>query len=165
MEVNPKLLAKLRKMLRSKNRHERAEAAIALGQSGVSELLPEVEELIKEKNGVVSVAGMYASWLLAGRGIDVKRLIDIVLDGEEEEVQMVVQIVSSIGEPLVDEMSHCLGGSEAEATIALKLLDEIGGTKARKVVEGFQAVSPEATRLKEKLLAEWDEGNNDDDRG
>jgi hypothetical protein len=163
--MNPKLLAELRKMLRSKNRHERAEAAIALGQSGVIELLPEVEELIKEEEGVVAVAGMYASWQLAGRGIDVKRLIDIVLGGEEEEVQMVVQVVSSIGEPLVEEMSHCLGGAEAEAMIALELLDEIGGTKARRVVEEFPAVSPEAMRLKEKLLAEWHEGDNDEDRG
>ncbi|MGJ8696035.1 MAG: hypothetical protein ACSHYF_06940 [Verrucomicrobiaceae bacterium] len=159
--MNSELVAGLRGMLRSTNRHERAEAAIGLGQAGVEDILPELEELIKEDDGVVSVAGMYATWLIAGRGVEVRRMIDFVLSGEEEVIQMVVEVVSSIGEPLVEELGRCLEGAEEEVMVALELLDEAGGNKARQVVEEFAGKSPEAVGLREKLLAEWDGGNND----
>lgn len=148
--------------LASTNRHERAFAAIKLGEKGVESALPKLRALVDEDDDIVAMAGMYACRQLGEDRTSIKRFISALRSGEEEIVQQAVHTICRLGTFMVPKLKSLLHEPPETAMLALELLGEIGGDEARQAVFELRTDDERVRGLAEELLEDWDDDNEDE---
>ncbi len=158
--MDAETVAQLVDSLASNDRNERAQAAIELGQNQVADALPLLRKLTAHPDGVTALASMYACWCLGKDQFDASRILEAVTSGDEALTQQAVETVCAIGKPLVAKLAPHLKRSHQEAIAALNLMEEIGGTEARRAIEDLENPDPRVTDEAKEILATW-EGDED----
>jgi HEAT repeat protein len=134
---------RLRTALATGDRHDRAMAAIALGQHGVSphglrEARLELEKLLEEEDDLVAVAALYALWKLGGEGLAFDRLARGLASPDEETVQASVEASSRMGAAVVPELVALVDAGSPHSVQILRALGDIGGPRACAALERFR---------------------------
>ncbi len=147
----------LMQSLASNNRYQRATAAIELGKRRIRQALPELRRLTTDSDDIVAIAAMYACWELGEDLISIERIVAALESDSEEDVQQAVETVGAIGEPFVAKLAPLLMQSPDRARLALKLLDEIGGPEARRLVQFMRSDDPDVAALVREILDDWED--------
>jgi len=143
--------------LGSKDRHERAQAAIQLGEQRATSALGSLRDLVDDDAPIVAVAAMFACWKLGEDRISTERLLSAFKSDDEALVQQAVQTVSAIVPPLIPRLTPLFSQSSADAMLALKLLEEVGGSEALQVIQAVRPKDEGVRKLVEEILEDWDD--------
>ncbi len=150
-------IAQLTRALVDGNRHERAVAAIHLGELGASEALERLTALVSDPDPIVSIAAIYACWRLGVEDVDLLPIIYAVSSGAEELVQQAAQTIEAIGNDLLPTLLMLVQEGGEPALLALDLMLEVGTAQAREAVEQLPSINPAVSQRAAAVLADWDE--------
>ena len=148
-------VARLRRSLNSEDRHERAWAAVGLGQAGDVEALVELESLAEDADDLVAVAASFAASRVGKTPRGVPRMAAALASEDEETMQLAVHALCELGGGVVDALeSELAAGSPAKLEI-VRVLSEMEGDAARRALERAAASSdPDVARAAREAVTE-----------
>lgn len=127
--------AQLRQGLDSEDRHERAWAAVALGQIGDAEALSKLESLAEGADDLVAVAASYAASLVGEAPRGVSRMAAALASEDEETVQLAVHALSDLGGVVVPALERELAAAPRAKLEIVRLLSEMDLDAAQHALE------------------------------
>ena len=149
---------RLRPSLRDGDRHERAEAAVALGNAGDSDALDELKALTGDADDLVAVSALFACWQLGSRPVVLHRAAAALASADEDTVQAAVQALCAMGEEIVPGLVSLLQAGSPHASEILRILGDIGGDDARETVQRAAAsTDPSLAEIARNVLDEWED--------
>jgi len=149
-------IARLQLALRSKNRHEQAQAAVELGSRGDRESLNNLKAMVNDPDDLVAVSAMFACWQLGEDALVMERLAASLASADEECVQLTVQALSTMGAAVVPKLVTLLDANSPHGPQILRILGDIGGAKAREAVERFAAAGNKSVaEVARAVLDDW----------
>ena len=156
MPMKDPKISKLRRLLTSIDRHERACAAIELGKNGEPRLLEEIKPLTTDPDDLVAIAAIYGCWKLGAEPIDLERIVAGLASKEEEVMQEAVEALCDIGSLAVPGLKKMLSDDSPFSTEILEILGDIGGDESYAVVSEFQSDDPELQAVAKEVLEDWE---------
>ena len=150
--------ARLRRSLRSGDRHERAEAAVQLAYAGDSDALEELKALTSDPDDLVAVSALFACWQLGQRTFGLERAAAALASDDEEIVQAAVHALCEMGGEVLPALVSLLEAGSPHAPEILRILADIGGDRARETVQRTAAAKdPSLAQIARDVLDEWEE--------
>jgi HEAT repeat protein len=151
----------LRRALASKDRHERAQAAVEAGYSDAVELRDELRAQTQDADDLVAVAGIFACWQL-GKQIDTEARLDRVVSalssGEAETVMLAASALGEFGEDTLGPLTKLLEAGSPHAVPILRVLGDIGGPQSLQAVQqAAQSADADVAAAAREVLDEWEE--------
>ena len=143
--------------LSSADRNRRAEAAIKLGQHSVAKALPALRMMVDDDDPVVALSAMYACWKLGEDRISIDRIIKALSSDDEEQIQQAVHTACALGSSIVPKLEPLLDATKKRASLALQLLEEIGGPEAMLAIRKMENTDNDVVDLAREILEDWDE--------
>ena len=157
MSPSKQQIATLRRALFSDNRHERAQAAIQLGQNQDRDSVARLRDLASDPDDLVAIAAMFGAWQLDADVVNIERMVAALSSDDEELVQESVFALCEMGEAMVPRLTALLDAHTADANAILRVLADIGGDKAFAAISGFKSDNPDIASTIEELLDDWEE--------
>jgi len=149
-------VARLRQALHSANRHERAQAAVELGKQGDRDSLDELRVMANDPDDVVAVSAIFGCWQLGETTLPVDRVAASLASADEENVQLAVQALCTMGAAVVPKLVTLLDAGSPYALSIVQVLADIGGPESRKAVERItRSGDPSLADAARTVLADW----------
>jgi HEAT repeat protein len=151
-------IGQLRQALHSKDRHERAEAAIELGSRGDEDSLGLLCDMRNEPDDLVAVSAVYACWQLGDQSPSLRRVVANLAAEDEENVQLAVQVLCEMGESAVPKLVELLKADSPHASHVLRILGDIGGPASLAAVRRVaRSENSELVEIAQDLLDDWED--------
>lgn len=151
-------IAALREALHSKDRQQRAEAAVTLGSTGDQAALADLQALLEDDDNLVATSATYGYWLLDGGPVSIGRAVHSLTSTDEDEVQTAVQALGAMGDAVVPQLTAELASEPPEAAEILRILGDIGGDEALQAVSAAsQSGRADIVQSAREVLDEWEE--------
>ena len=157
MSPSKQQIATLRRALFSDNRHERAQAAIQLGQNQDRDSVARLRDLASDPDDLVAIAAMFGAWQLDVDVVTIERMVAALSSDDEELVQESVFALCEMGEAMVPRLTALLDAHTADANAILRVLADIGGDKAFAAISILKSDNPDIASTIEELLDDWEE--------
>jgi HEAT repeat protein len=149
-------IVRLRRALHSANRHERAQAAVELGNQGDRVSLDELRGMANDPDGIIAVSAIFGCWQLGDTTLPVDRAAASLASADEEEVQLAVQALCAMGAAVVPGLMKLLDAGSPHALFIVRILGDIGGPESRKAVERItRSGDPSLADAARAVLADW----------
>lgn len=155
-------VAELLRSLDSTDANERASAAVALGTHADTDALPALRARCADENAMVALAAMYACWRMGEQRIDTEGLLAVLASTDESTRQFGAELVTAIGNPVVEHLVPGFSRSMPEAEGALRALDDIHTRRARLAIEDGELPAPALSQLRASILDDWEEDDDED---
>lgn len=151
-------IVKLRQSLHSANRHERAQAAVELGTQGDRDSLDELRAMATDPDDIVAVSAIFGCWQLGDTSLPIDRAVASLASDNEEERQLAVQALSTMGAAVVPKLVKLLDAGSPDALLIVRILGDIGGPESRKAVESITRSNDSSLAdAARKVLADWND--------
>ena len=148
----------LREALHSKDRHQRAEAAVTLGSTGDQAVLADLQALLDDDDNLVATSATYGYWLLDGGPVNIDRAVHSLASTDEDEVQTAVQALGAMGDAVLPQLTAQLASDPPEAAEILQILGDIGGDEALQAVNAARhSDRPDIADSARDVLDEWED--------
>ncbi|MFG0317687.1 MAG: hypothetical protein ACF8XB_10460 [Planctomycetota bacterium JB042] len=149
----------LKRSLKSDDRNERACAVLALAERGGEGVRELVTAAKGDDDDLVATAAALACWRMGEKGVSWDRAIDALLSDDDDAVVAAVEALQEAGDAAVGALGERVNKSGSSGVKVVRMLGEIGGERARKVVEELAGSGEEeVTAAARKELEEWDDG-------
>ncbi len=117
------------------DRHERAAAAVELGQRGVEEAGPALEAMLDDTDDLVAITALFGAWNLGREDVPVERAAAGLASPDEEIMQTAVHVICEMGEGAVPGLLALLQSSSPHSQQIVRILGDVGGAQAREELE------------------------------
>lgn len=156
MNSRDRNIAGMRRALHSANRHERAQAAIELGNEGDRDALDDLRSMANDPDDIVAVSAIFGCWQLGDTTLPLDRAVASLASADEEKVQMAVQALCTMGAAVVPKLVKLLEAGSPFAPSIVRILGDIGGPKSRKALERItHSGDPPLADAAHAVLADW----------
>ena len=152
---NPDIV-RLRRAIQNADRHERAQAAVELGNQGDRDSLDDLRAMANDPDDVVAVSAIFGCWQLGDTTLPVERVVASLASADEEEVQLAVQALCNMSTAVVPKLVKLLDVGSPYALSIVRILGDIGGRASRNALERTtHSDDPSLADAARKVLADW----------